>query len=278
MATSTTRRPSAATLLAVLAASIVALTGTAASSAAAAPSVPASVTCSTQTSGGSPEGGVDMSATILGPDTSPCDQTSPSGSTGGSSTSSGGSSGPTRSSGTASGGASTSKPTDVETQTEPPAIGPAEVDLGGVLHVGGLSSSFRPSLNPLAGELELSFTVRNVSGSTIEADADFWMEGPFGNRISSVDDVAIAGLKPGESRTVSAELPGVGQWGILTAHATFTPPDVVEDTELSPLTRDATVFTLPWFVVLLIALGLGAWVVVQVVSRRPAVEPIGVLV
>ncbi len=43
----------------------------------------------------------------------------------------------------------------------------------------------------------------------------------------------------------------------MTAHATLTPPKTVDGTELSPLTRDATVFAPPWLIGVGIAVALG---------------------
>ncbi|GAA1757858.1 hypothetical protein [Agromyces humatus] len=140
-----------------------------------------------------------------------------------------------------------------------PALG--ETDLGGVLFVGGLAGGYSTSLNPLAGELQVWFTVRNVSKSTIDATADFWLEGPFGHRISQVDDVEVVAVKPGEKRTISAVLPGVGQWTFVTAHTTFTPPEKVDNAELSSFTRDVNVFAPPWFIAAVFVVVLGIAVV-----------------
>ncbi len=141
------------------------------------------------------------------------------------------------------------------------------------MHVGGLLSDVRISPNPFGGSALLSFTVRNVSKSTFDATADFWMEGPFGNRVAQVDAVTVSQLKAGESRVVSAELPGVGQWAVLTAHATFRPPAEVEGTQLSPLTRDVTVFVLPWMIVSVLLLAGIALALVQLWRSRRMPRP-----
>jgi hypothetical protein len=137
----------------------------------------------------------------------------------------------------------------------PPAVD--EVSLGGVLFVGGLAGGYSPSLDPLAGQLQVWFTVRNASESTIDASANFWLEGPLGNQISQVDDVEVVALEPGEKRTISATLPGVGQWTFVTVHARFTPPAQVDNAQLSPYTRDANVFAPPWLIGVGIVAGLG---------------------
>ncbi|WP_448811386.1 hypothetical protein [Agromyces bauzanensis] len=138
-----------------------------------------------------------------------------------------------------------------------PTPEPDEVSLGGVLFVGGLAGGYSPSLNPLAGQLQVWFTVRNVSTSTIDATADFWLEGPFGQRISQVDGVRVDAVVPGEKRTISATLPGVGQWTFLSTHVRFTPPALVDNAELSSFTRDANVFAPPWLIGVLIVMWLG---------------------
>lgn len=150
-----------------------------------------------------------------------------------------------------------------------PAAAPTadEVSLGGVLFVGGLAGGYSPSLDPLSGQLQVWFTVRNASQSTIDASADFWLEGPFGNRISQVDDVVVDALEPDEKRTISATLPGVGQWTFVTVHTTFTPPAQVDTAQLSPYTRDATVFAPPWLIGVGIVVGLGFAVVRHFLRR-----------
>lgn len=150
-----------------------------------------------------------------------------------------------------------------------------EVSLGGVLFLGGLAGGYSPSLDPLAGHLQVWFTVRNASKSTIDATADFWLEGPFGNRISQVDAVKIAALEPGERRTVSAELPGVGQWAFVSAHTRFTPPAQVDNAELSSFTRDANVFAPPWLIGVLIVLALGVSAIRYFLRRGDAPLPLG---
>ena len=215
-------------------------------------------------------GGVGLTAVVCGPTAAPTTGTS----TGGGS-SSGGLSvvGSGASSGAVRGGASAGavgSPSSVATSTPTVATLADSVDLGGILSVGGLSTGTTPSINPFDGVVQVWFTVRNTSSSTIDLSTDFWMENPLGLRVSNIDGVAVSGLKPGETRTVSADLPGAGQWTMLTTHARITPPAQVDGTELAPLTRDATVFVLPWAIVLLAGLGVAAAIAVSLVRRASA--------
>ncbi len=232
------------------------------------------VTCPTAAPSVAPTGALDMSATVIGPpssQSSPC-LPAPAGATGQGAPSKGAAGGTGGRSGSGAATAPAGSGSETVSSVSPsPTPAPNEVDLGGVVHVGGLLSDVRISPNPFGGSALLSFTVRNVSKSTFDATADFWMEGPFGNRVAQVDAVTVSQLKAGESRVVSAELPGVGQWAVLTAHATFRPPAEVEGTQLSPLTRDVTVFVLPWMIVSVLLLAGIALALVQLWrSRRDA--------
>ncbi len=243
--------------------------------ASAAPALGAQgVTCPTAAPTPGSTGAVDMAATVIGPpssESSPC-LLAPAGSAGAGAPAKGTSTGAGGRSSAGTGSSVTGSGSGMVSSVSPsPSPAPGDVDLGGVVHVGGLLSDVRISPNPFGGSALLSFTVRNVSKSTFDATADFWMEGPFGNRVAQVDAVSVPQLKAGESRVVSAELPGVGQWAVLTAHATFRPPAEVEGTQLSPLTRDVTVFVLPWMIVSALLLAGIAVVAVQMWrSRRDA--------
>jgi hypothetical protein len=151
-----------------------------------------------------------------------------------------------------------------------------EVDLGGILYVSGLSSTYRWSPNPLEGAAETRLTVRNVSKSTFTSTVRFWADGPVGNRLSEVADVEVADLKPGEVRTVEASLGGIGQSTLVQVHATLTPPKVVDGVELDPVTRDQSVVIPPWGVAALGGLGAVGFAGFSLVQflRRPVV-PLG---
>lgn len=141
---------------------------------------------------------------------------------------------------------STSGGQNVSTDVKPDTADADDDGIGGVIFLSGLSTRVVPSLHPLRGELVVEFTVRNASDTAFDSSAHFWVDGPFGNTISDVDAVQVAGLQPGESRVVSAILPGIGQWTILNAHAVYTPPSSVEGIELTAATRDTVVFAVPW--------------------------------
>ncbi|KAA9110980.1 hypothetical protein [Microbacterium rhizomatis] len=143
-----------------------------------------------------------------------------------------------------------------------------EVSVAGMLYIGGLNSAAALSPSPLEGDVTLWFTVRNASKSTIDATASFWMNSQlFTNRIDTVDAVAITGLQPGETRVVTTQLHHAGQWTVLDAHVTLTPPETVDGTALAPVTRDATVLFFPWLIVGALAIMAIGFLVVRVLRR-----------
>lgn len=143
-----------------------------------------------------------------------------------------------------------------------------EVSLAGMVYVGGLNTSATPEVDPAGGVVDVWFSVRNAASTPIDATADFWMDtGVFPQRLDAVDDVAIAGLQPGETRVVSARLRHGGQWTLLSTHVTLTPPESVDGVALSPVTRDALTLLFPWVLTALVVLAGLAVAVVQIVRR-----------
>ncbi len=61
-------------------------------------------------------------------------------------------------------------------------------------------------------------------------------------------------LKAGETRTVEATFHGLAQWTVLSGHATLSVPGTGA-VELAPISRDAMIWFLPWFIVLLACAG-----------------------
>ncbi len=141
---------------------------------------------------------------------------------------------------------------------------PAVVDAPGTLELGvfaisALQAVAEPSLSLDGGAVNLSFTVRNTSTTPFDATAKFWLDARAGKPIAAIDGVAVDDLQPGEIRQVTVRIEHVGNWSFYRGHVTFTPPEEVEKTELTPITREADVFVPPPAALpFVIALGLGA--------------------
>ncbi len=160
------------------------------------------------------------------------------------------------------------------TQTNPAAaaaaLGTSPADIGGILFTSGVATTTQLSPSPQGGGAVLAFTVKNVSHTTFDSSLDFWLTSPIGDTITRLDQISVAGLASGETRTISASMIHVGQWPVFVAHVTITPPASVEKTELVPLTRDGIVFTWPLFTLIILGLfaaGYLLWRYLPLISR-----------
>ena len=157
------------------------------------------------------------------------------------------------------------------------ALGPDPFILGGVLYVSGVKVETVPTPSPRGGTVVLEMTIKNVSHTTFDSSMDFWITSPLSDTIVHLDQISVAGLASGETRTVQATLPHVGQWPVMVAHATLRPPAAVENSELTPLTRETITWMWPLFGLMMLALfvaGFMLWRYLPVMGRgrRTAAE------
>lgn len=155
------------------------------------------------------------------------------------------------------------------------ALGTDPVVLAGILAVSGLTATSHPTVGPDGGEIDLEFTVKNLTDAAIDSKLRFWADNALGLQILSLDDTSLTGLPGGETRTVTATLTGVGQWSAYNTHVTLTPPASVDGTELAPMTRDALLLVPPYFVVLISALAAGLAVAARFALRTKRLFSVG---
>lgn len=142
------------------------------------------------------------------------------------------------------------------------------VVVSGTLAMSGLTASASPSILVGNGTLTVDFVVRNLSSSTFDSTASFWVDNAVGGRIAELDDIEIDGLEPDETRRVQVRFEGLGQHIVLHANATLNPPDMVEGVALEPISRNTTVMVPPWFSVSLVSvIGLLGWLSWWLVRR-----------
>ena len=144
----------------------------------------------------------------------------------------------------------------------------------GILTMGGLTTSPSISVDPLGGTVRMWFTVRNESKSVIDGAARFWMTSWLFGIPLDEQTVAVGALQPGESRVVSAELHGAGQWTLVDTHVTLTPPETIDGTEVKPITRDALVFVFPWLLVAAAGVALLGILAARVWQRLRFASPV----
>ncbi|GAB2815689.1 hypothetical protein GCM10027022_02170 [Alpinimonas psychrophila] len=177
------------------------------------------------------------------------------------------------------GSVASSTQTTQTTQTDPAAaveaLGSNPLDVGGILYAGGVVASTAPLVTPRGGTVILAMTVKNVSNTTFDVSLDFWLTSPLGDTLAYLDPISVAGLAPGETRTVQATLTNVGQWPVMTAHATLTPPAAVEGTDLSAVTRDTVVWMWPFFALIMFGLlvaGYALWRFLPIMGKGRRAE------
>lgn len=155
------------------------------------------------------------------------------------------------------------------------ALGTDPVVLAGILAVSGLTATAHPNVGPDGGEIDLEFTVKNLTTASIDSTLRFWVDNALGLEIRSVDDLSLTDLPGGETRTVTATLTDVGQFSVYNTHVTLTPPASVDDTELTPMTRDAMLLVPPYFVLLISALAAGLAVAARYALRTRRLFTLG---
>lgn len=139
------------------------------------------------------------------------------------------------------------------------------------LAVGGITSEISPDFSAGNGSVTLTVVVRNTSSQAFDADARFVLVNFFGGTIGEADAIAVGALEPDQSRAVTATIDSPGQGILVRGSVTITPPEKVGDTPLSPVTREALIFTPPLFSLVVIGgvSGAGAaawWLVIR--ARR----------
>ncbi|MCI0157015.1 hypothetical protein KNO15_09945 [Leifsonia shinshuensis] len=172
-------------------------------------------------------------------------------------------------SGASSGGGSTPSdtPSDVAgTGPTPTPTAPATTGgSNGPLNVGGLSARFVPDLNPGHGTIVATIAVHNGSSTAFAPKARFTLTNSFGTTIADSGLIAGPTIQPGKTAQLTQRLDGVGQWTFVTAHATITPPAVLDGHTMKPVLRDTLVFAFPWVGAVSIVLMAGAAAIIVVV-------------
>lgn len=123
-----------------------------------------------------------------------------------------------------------------------------------MIYVGGLSSRYHWSINPFGGSLELSVPIRNASPDTLDVVAVFSANNLFGGHVGSKEKVVLLDIKPGETKTISGQVNGLGQWALVKSQVEVSRMGEEDAWGLGTVNRDRWVFFLPWFLVLLAVL------------------------
>lgn len=143
-------------------------------------------------------------------------------------------------------------------------------DLQAVLSISSISSTYASGLNPFAGETTINYTVTNSGNVSLGADAVASVRGIFGIPVSGNEAFEVPELLPGDTRTITAVVPGVGQWIFLTPTielAATVDDDALNAGPLPTAKRDSALLVMPWGLLAAVLLLALAWVTVRVRRR-----------
>jgi hypothetical protein len=129
-------------------------------------------------------------------------------------------------------------------------LGPDPFNLGGVLYLGGLTSHAVYPDGAFTPASEMTFAVRNVSSTNVTAQVAFSVSNSLGMTVATAPRFTMRNLAPGETRTVTAVVRNIGQWGAYSAHMKITPPETVSDNTLTPFERSDDFFAFAGWVFL----------------------------
>ncbi|WP_295786011.1 WxL protein peptidoglycan domain-containing protein [uncultured Microbacterium sp.] len=126
--------------------------------------------------------------------------------------------------------------------------------------------------NPFAGDVRLRYTVSNPGNVALAANLTSGVGTWFGIPATGLQGGSIPMLLPGSTATYEFTLGGVGQWLFLNPHTVLSPfvdsPDAAQQLSVTPVNRDAVTFAVPWTLLILLALAVGAFLLLRWRRRR----------
>lgn len=139
--------------------------------------------------------------------------------------------------------------------------------------ISSISSSYEPSLNPFDGITTMTLSLTNTGNIALGANTVAQVKGIFGIPLSGLTDVSIPEMLPGNSRTVTITVPGVGPYVYLAPHvslAAVTDAQALDVGALPRAERDSSMFVMPWGILaILLFIGL-VWFALRLRRKRDA--------
>ena len=136
-------------------------------------------------------------------------------------------------------------------------------DLTREARVSGLTATFAPGLNPFAGDVTVSYLLDNAGNTRIHANQAITLTGPFGITYATFEPERVEHLVPGQRSVVTHTFSGVPPLLFATANVVIVPEAADGDQALpDTVHQDAVAWTMPWLLLLIVALAGGTiWVV-----------------
>lgn len=139
-------------------------------------------------------------------------------------------------------------------------------ELQAALTITSITASYAPELNPFAGRTTISYTITNGGNVSLGADVVSRVRGLFGIPIGELDSADLPEMLPGDTRTVTAEVDGVGQWLYLTPEvdlAATVDEDALDAGPLPTAARETVIFVVPWGLIAALVIAAIVWLVVR---------------
>ncbi len=139
-------------------------------------------------------------------------------------------------------------------------------DLQAAMSITSLAASYDPSWNPFSGTMTITYTVTNSGNVSLLPTTVARVKGILGIPLSENVRDEHTEMLPGEVRTMTATLEGVGQW--VYANPTVSLATSIDDDARNPgvlpsTERDTVVFVVPWALLALLLLVGGVWLFVR---------------
>lgn len=144
-------------------------------------------------------------------------------------------------------------------------------DLQPALSVSKFIASYDGKWNPLDGTTNITAVVKNTGNVALAADAVVGVKGPFGIPVGKVSNDEVDELLPGGETTISYQVSGIGQVGLVNPYVTLTPKltgDASNPGPLTVITRDAVLIAVPWWLVIILGVIALVLVILRIRSKR----------
>lgn len=139
-------------------------------------------------------------------------------------------------------------------------------ELQTALTITSITASYSPELNPFAGRTTISYTITNGGNVSLGADVVSRVRGLFGIPIGELDTAEIPEMLPGDTRTVTAEVDGVGQWIFLSPEidlAATVDEDALDAGPLPTAARETVIVVVPWGLIAVLVIAAIVWLVMR---------------
>jgi len=132
------------------------------------------------------------------------------------------------------------------------------LNLSGVFYVGAFQSTATYDvggiINPGA---RISMYINNAYTERASGTIKFWLTNPLGFVVVESEPYTLNPLASGETRIVSVDFEGIGQWGAYTSHLSFAPDESVNLGIQTPYLRSDFLLVFSWVASTIFILGAG---------------------